>query len=190
MAQSVGRASPATAPEPPIPRLQRLLESIPALLIVGLVMPTLLYTVWSVGELMLLPRFDASTAGSAVAGHGHGLPAVGAGVTGASGVTAGTAVAADAVRVSMRSMAYAPRELEISAGTTVTWTNDDPIDHAVAHGTPDTPASERLFASGDFAGGNSFSHTFTEPGTYPVYCSTIGHYQAGMTMTVVVKEGP
>jgi plastocyanin len=184
MAQSVGRASPATAPEPPIPRLQRLLESIPVLLIVGLVMPTLLYTVWSVGELMLLPRFDAATVGSAVAGHGHGLPAV------ATGVTAGTAVAADAVRVSMRSMAYAPRELEVAVGTTVTWTNDDPIDHAVAHGTPDTPASERLFASGDFAGGSSFSHTFTEPGTYPVYCSTIGHYQAGMTMTVVVKEQP
>jgi plastocyanin len=184
MAQSVGRASPATAPEPPIPRLQRLLESIPALLIVGLVMPTLLYTVWSVGELMLLPRFDVATAGSAVAGHGRAAPAL------ATGVTAGTAVATDAVRVSMRSLAYAPREVEITVGTTVTWTNDDPIDHAVAHGTPDTPAAERLFYSGDFGGGNSFSYAFTAPGTYPVYCSTIGHYQAGMTMTIVVKEGP
>jgi plastocyanin len=180
-----GQATRVAAPEPPPPALQRWLESIPFLIVVGLVMPTLLYTVWSITELALLPRFSDTAVHAAPT---HGASAEAAAPAAATGVTTGTAVAADAVRVSMRQLAYVPKTLEIAAGTTVTWTNDDTFPHAVAHGTPDTPAGERLFASGDFPAGSSFSYTFATPGTYDVFCSTVGHYQAGMTMTVVVKE--
>jgi plastocyanin len=161
------------------------MENIPFLLAIGLVMPTIVYTVWSITELSRLPHFDQ--VGVTAVAHGHAATDA-PGTATAAGVVAGTAVAPDAVHVSMRSMSYQPREIEILVGTTVTWTNDDPFDHAVAHGTPDLSASEKLFASGDFPGGSSFSYTFEGAGTYDVYCSTVGHYAAGMTMTVVVKE--
>lgn len=181
-------APPAAAAEAPIPRLQQLFESIPFLIFIGLVLPTLSYTLWSLAELVTLPTFGESAV--------HGSPHAGvrqdaaaSEATATTGVvTPGTSVAPDAVRVSMRNMAFAPKVLEIAAGTTVTWTNDDPFPHAVAHGTPETPREEKLFYSGDYPGGSSFSYTFEMPGSYEVYCSTIGHYAAGMTMTVIVKE--
>jgi plastocyanin len=189
-AAQIGRRRDGGAEEGVVPALQRLLENIPFLIFIGLVMPTVVYTVWSITELVMLPRFgEAGAHGSPLAGApATQLPAAaGAGVIGGV-LQEGTAVATGAVRVSMRNMAYAPRELEVDVGTTVTWTNDDPFPHAVAHGTPDTPMEQKAFYSGDFAGGSSFSYTFAESGTYEIYCSTVGHYAAGMTMTVVVKE--
>lgn len=192
---------PEGTPRGAVPAFQRMLESIPFLIIIGLVMPTVVYTAWSITEIVLLPDFgEAAVHGPGMAGHGGpagavvpSLPASAEAVEAAEAMAAagpqpGTTVAPGAVRVSMRNMAFATRSLEIEVGTTVTWTNDDPFSHAVAHGTPETPIEAKAFYSGDFDGGWSFSYTFTEPGTYDVYCSTIGHYAAGMTMTVIVKE--
>lgn len=195
-------AIPTTGPgdrrEGAVPAFQRLLESIPFLILIGLVMPTVVYTAWSVTEILMLPRFgEAAVHGTGMAGHGQAASAVGPSQAATSSATEavvaggpvpGTAVAPGAVRVSMRNMAYAQRTVEIHVGTTVTWTNDDPFPHAVAHGTPELPLEDKAFYSGDFDGGWSFSHTFDQPGIYEVYCSTPGHYAAGMTMTVIVKE--
>ena len=161
---------------------QRMLDSIPFLLLLGVGFPTLLYTVWSIVELQHLPSFDQAPHGAL-----HGTALEGAATT---APPQPPAAAEGAVTVSMRSMAFEPRTLEVPVGTTVTWVNDDLIDHAVAYGTPDTPAGERLFEdSGDFPRGESFSVTFETPGTHPIYCSTVGHYAAGMVMTVIVTEG-
>lgn len=164
---------------------QRMLDSIPFLLILGVGFPTLLYTVWSVVELRQLPSF-----GDAPHGAMHGAPLAPVAVPSARDATALRDAADTAsVTVSMRSMAFVPSELEVTVGTTVTWVNDDLIDHAVAYGTPDTPADERLFAdSGDFPRGEAFAYTFDTPGTHDIYCSTVGHYAAGMVMTVTVTE--
>ena len=173
-------ATGAVGREPPLPGFQRMLDSIPFLVLLGVLFPTGLYTVWSVIELRDLPSFGDSPHGAL---HGQPLAAT------AAPPAAGGATVAVGARVAMRSMAFQPRVLEIAAGTTVTWVNEDPFDHAVAAGTPDTPAEARLFAgSGDFPQGGSFAYTFEEPGSYDVYCSTPGHYAAGMTMTVVVAE--
>jgi len=196
--------------EPPLHWFQRMLDSITFLVLLGVAFPTGLYTVWSIVELRDLPSF-----GEAPHGALHGtLPAAAEGVPpaaaaavapsgaaanaadGSAGSEAATGVAvvtatppADAIRVSMRNMAFQPRTLEVPAGATVTWVNDDPFDHAVASGTPDTPAAERAFVgSGDFGQGGSFSVTFHEPGTYEIYCSTPGHFAAGMVMTLIVTE--
>lgn len=168
--------------EPPLHWVQRMLDSITFLVLLGVFFPTGLYTVWSIVELRDLPSF-----GDAPHGALHGtLPAAAATTRAADAAT--TAVPGG-VTVEMRAMAFVPRVLEVPAGTTVTWVNQDPFDHAVAYGTPDTPAAERLFeSSGDFGQGGSFSFTFETPGTHDIYCSTIGHYAAGMVMTVVVTE--
>lgn len=181
----------AVRSRPDVPWFQRVLDNIPFLLVLGVGFPTVLYTVWSVVELQHLPSF-----GEAPHGALHGVGLEGAAAAGAAARAAAAAeqpaVTGETVTVSMRQMRFFPDTLEVALGTTVVWVNDDMIDHAVAYGVPDTPAAERLFAdSGDFPRGESFAHTFETPGTHPIYCSTIGHYQAGMVMTVVVTEdGP
>jgi len=155
-----------------IPWLQRLFENIWFLLLIGIILPTVSYTAWSLIDLAVLPRFDTSSVTQATAGRGTEEVAE-----------------ADTVAVDMKDMAFQAEVLEVEVGTTVTWVNRDLYPHSVAYGTPQTPAGELLFASsGDFGTGASFAHTFDTPGRHDIYCATPGHYQAGMTMTVVVEE--
>ena len=159
---------------------QRMLDDMRFLIALGVVFPTVLYTVWSVVELQHLPGFlDTFPEAAAI---------VGSASAGADPVAAGEEDGPVEV-VRMANMRYIPEELEVEVGTTVRWVNDDAFDHAVASGTPDTPASERAFEdSGDFGPDETFELTFDEPGTYEIYCSTTGHYQAGMVMTLHVTE--
>jgi len=52
----------------------------------------------------------------------------------------------------------------IGVNNTVTWTNQDLIAHNVISNTG-------AFYSGDLSTGQSYTFTFTQPGTYPYYCS-------------------
>ncbi|HEU0016335.1 MAG TPA: cupredoxin family copper-binding protein [Longimicrobium sp.] len=72
------------------------------------------------------------------------------------------AVSGPVVRAGMRNMAFAPPRLEITAGTTVTWTNNDPLAHTVTSGG---------FDSGLIQPGQSWSYTFTTAGTYDYHCT-------------------
>jgi plastocyanin len=69
-----------------------------------------------------------------------------------------------AVTIQMLDFAFEPAELEIAAGTTVTWTN--------VGGQPHTATAEDgSFDTGVLTTDRSASHTFTEPGTYPYVCT-------------------
>lgn len=83
---------------------------------------------------------------------------------------------ADTVAVSISGMRYGPAEVRIAAGGSVTWTNNDGMPHTVT-------ANDRGFDSGALRRGQSFSRTFSEPGTYAYYCA----YHPGMVGTVVVE---
>ena len=78
--------------------------------------------------------------------------------------------------------AYSPSTITVSAGTTVTWTNFDSMDHTVTSNTG-------LFDSGTMkagisnSAGGTFSFTFSSAGTYPYYCT----FHRTMTATVVVN---
>lgn len=63
---------------------------------------------------------------------------------------------------------FNPDPLEIPAGTTVVWTNDDDIQHSITNGTPPDPAG--AFGSEFFTQGQTFSFTFDQPGEYPYFC--------------------
>jgi plastocyanin len=63
---------------------------------------------------------------------------------------------------------YKPATLDVKTGTTVIWTNQDAIEHSVTAGTPGTPSN--AFDSDFFVQGESFSFTFTQPGTYDYFC--------------------
>lgn len=74
---------------------------------------------------------------------------------------------------------YSPSTFTVKAGATVTWVNLDGTTHTV------TTKGSSLFDSGNVPTGGTFSHTFSQPGTYDYYCAI----HPWMTGTVVVTSG-
>jgi plastocyanin len=79
----------------------------------------------------------------------------------------------------MRNLTYIPKRIEITAGTTVAWRNDDPLAHTVT-------AVNKSFDSGLIDGGGSWRRTFDRPGTYEVFCQP----HPFMKATIVVRPAP
>lgn len=69
--------------------------------------------------------------------------------------------------VSIKNLAFDPTPINIAAGTTVTWTNNDSVTHTV---TSDSDSSES-FDSGHLAPGATFTHTFNNAGTISYHCT-------------------
>jgi plastocyanin len=99
--------------------------------------------------------------------------------------------AAMAVRVKL--LAFNPGTVRVPVGTTVTWTDDEPVTHTVTSGTvrgvdattglrggetPDGRFDGRLDGTG-----KTFSYRFTEAGEFSYFCSI----HKGMNATVVVS---
>ncbi len=68
-------------------------------------------------------------------------------------------------------------KLTVKAGTTVTWTNKDDIPHGIASSNNAFTRSKPLVTD------DSFSFTFTTPGTYQFFC----YLHPNMVGTVVVE---
>jgi plastocyanin len=86
------------------------------------------------------------------------------------------AVYAEDTMVNIDNFTFAPQTLTVKAGTTVTWRNEDDIPHTIA-------SARRVFRSKTLDTDDSFSFTFTEPGSYEYFCSLHPH----MTGKVVVE---
>lgn len=99
---------------------------------------------------------------------------------------------AQVTEVGLSSLAFMPPTITVKAGSSVTWRSDEPITHTVTSGAytgvdattglrsgqrPDGIFNARLEGQGD-----TFTFTFTKPGTYSYYCDI--HY--GMNGSVVV----
>jgi len=92
-----------------------------------------------------------------------------------SAAPAAPAAAAPAAAVTIADFSFSPVSLTVSAGTTVTWTNNDSTAHTVT-------LDDGSAASGDIAGGATFQHTFTTAGTFTYHC----RIHPTMTATIVV----
>ncbi len=79
--------------------------------------------------------------------------------------------------VEIRDYDFAPATRTISVGDTVTWTNQDDIEHT-------TTESTGIWNSGLISRGGSFSHTFHTPGTFDYFCGP----HPFMTGRIVVEE--
>jgi plastocyanin len=75
---------------------------------------------------------------------------------------------------------YSPDLIHVIIGVnnTVTWMNNDGTQHAVT-------SDSGLFDSGSILAGESWSYTFTTPGTYKYHCA----YHYWMTGEVIVLPG-
>jgi plastocyanin len=106
---------------------------------------------------------------------------LGAALLGAALAAAGLApvVAAGdmgAMTVKIDNFAFAPEQLTVKAGTTVTWVNDDDIPHTVV-------ASDKAFRSKALDTDDKFSFTFMTPGSYEYFCSLHPHMKAMVTVS-------
>jgi plastocyanin len=73
--------------------------------------------------------------------------------------------------------AFGPSTLTVSAGTVVTWRNEDDAPHTVIGTDPESPIKSQPLDTGD-----RYSIALTKPGTYRYFCSLHPH----MTGTVIV----
>jgi plastocyanin len=75
--------------------------------------------------------------------------------------------------VVIKNFAFTPQTITVKAGTTVTWTNQDSVQHTVtsadAIGVTANVTSD--FDSGLLGQGQTFSFTFTKAGTYFYLCT-------------------
>jgi plastocyanin len=88
--------------------------------------------------------------------------------TGASGGNASTSVSIVPGSSTLTDTAYQPNPIQVSVGTTVTWTNNDAQPHTVNSGENATPSG--LFDSPIMAPQATFEYTFTEAGEVPYFC--------------------
>ena len=85
--------------------------------------------------------------------------------------------------VSMANIQFDPSELEVKAGDTITFTNDE----AVAHDVHKTAGPGADFSSGETGGmqeGDTFELTLDEAGKYEYVCNV---HAPGMAGTITVK---
>jgi len=79
--------------------------------------------------------------------------------------------------VSIDNFSFGPQTLTVKAGATVTWTNRDDIPHGIA-------SSNNAFKkSGALDTDDSYSFTFSTPGTYQYFCYLHPH----MVGSIVVE---
>ena len=91
-------------------------------------------------------------------------------------VTPTPARAAQTHVVTIVDFRFAPADLTVAVGDTVTWTNDDGAAHTAT-------ATGGAFDSGNLEPGEAFSFTFASAGEYPYLCT----YHPEMTGTISVR---
>lgn len=84
----------------------------------------------------------------------------------------------------MQGTSFVPGNLEVEAGTTVTWTNKSAEIHTVTSG--EAGEHDNLFDSGDMTGNATFQYTFDDTGVFDYFCRP--HVSMGMTGTITVVE--
>jgi plastocyanin len=88
--------------------------------------------------------------------------------------------------VSIQNFAFIPPTMTVSPGTTVTWVNQDTVDHQVINDASGSNAAGAIFESPVLSNGASYSFTFTNPGIYPYHCS-IHAAMKSMKGTIIVR---
>jgi plastocyanin len=117
----------------------------------------------------------------ALAGCGSSKSGGGAASTSSAAAGSGsscTMVSGSTAKVTIQGFAFHPACISVAAGTMVTFTNEDSVAHTA------TASSSGGFDSGDLNKGQTYTKTFTTPGTYSYICS-IHQYMHG---TVVVRK--
>ena len=69
------------------------------------------------------------------------------------------------IEIEISNFNYAPSSINVKVGDTIRWTNKDIAPHTVTSESGSELSSQTLNI------GQSYSHTFSNTGTYPYYCT-------------------
>lgn len=97
-------------------------------------------------------------------------------------------VAPGANEVVMHGIAFDPQEITINVGESVKWTNMDLVPHTATSGNPGDADFGSVFRSAQLAHGESFTHTFDQPGEYVYFCEV--HPTIMRDAKVIVQASP
>lgn len=89
--------------------------------------------------------------------------------------TSSAQVLSGEVEIEIEDFAFNPKTVTITVGTTVKWSNKDNASHTVT-------GDDGSWGSNSLAKGDTYSFTFTKPGTFSYYCSA--HPSMKATITV------
>jgi plastocyanin len=78
--------------------------------------------------------------------------------------------------VSIVNMSFSPANLTVKAGSTVTWTNNDNMDHTVT-------SDNGSFDSGHITMGSKYSKVFATTGSFPYHCTIHATMKGTITVT-------
>ena len=76
------------------------------------------------------------------------------------------ASASDAPSIQIEKFAFAPKEITVTPGTKIVWTNHDETPHAII-------ASDKTFKSKAMDTNDHFEYTFLSEGDFTYFCSCI-----------------
>ena len=83
--------------------------------------------------------------------------------------------------ITLSGLAFSPTSLTVAVGTTVTFKNNDTVDHTVTNGKDGKPDANAAFDK-SLPSGQSVDITFDKAGTFKVTCKI--HSSMNMTVTV------
>jgi plastocyanin len=100
----------------------------------------------------------------------------------------------ESAAVTIKGIAFDPKVMEVRAGESVTWTNEDDVQHTVTSGLPQKqgvpgvsegkPSRPDGAFDGELDGaGSTFETTIDEPGTYPYFCEVHSGMQGELRVT-------
>ena len=96
-----------------------------------------------------------------------------------------TPAQAATIPVAMAHYAFSPASITINVGDTLTWTNSDTAPHDVTTTSGPVPIHSATLTTGQ-----SWSYTFTTPGTYRYICSIHPDMQASVTVLAPKSSPP
>lgn len=82
--------------------------------------------------------------------------------------------------INIQTFQFQPKQIEVQAGTTVTWINQDDVRHTVTSGAPDN--KDGRFDAPLAGKGAKFSFAFSQPGTYTFFCDRHQHMRGEITV--------
>ena len=102
---------------------------------------------------------------------------------GAPGIAGSVTVNIPAGAMNRGPQAFGVNPMTVAAGTVVTWTNTDSIAHT-------STSDSGVWDSGTLAPGQSYSYTFSSPGTFPYHCAIHGAASMSGVIQVTGSAAP
>src|ERR1700729_949916 len=81
-------------------------------------------------------------------------------------------------QISIKEYMFMPATLTVATGTKVTWVNHDEVPHTIVD-------TDKAFHSAALDTDETYSYTFTKPGTYHYFCTL----HPKMVATIIVADG-